>query len=832
MIIKQLVKLAFLFFLIFNSQLLFSNNTFSINKTPTWIQKVSYIANDSIENNEGFYYLLIDSQDNLSKKTYFRHYAIKVFNSDGIQSMSDIDISFDPAYQKLSLHELKIIREGKIINKILDSNIQTIQQESSAERLIYDGSLTTIINLKDIRENDIIEYSYSITGSNPINKESYSNTLYQQYVSPVNRVFNRIIFPKNIKLNLKLFNGAKEPKITVTKNLTEYIWDMNAEDFIIYDNNVPQWYNPQRRVALTTYNSWEEVVDWALPLYIDEKINTKNILQNNYSDSKKENIRRLIEFVQDDIRYLGFESGISAYKPHAPNQILNQRFGDCKDKSLLLISLLRQEGATAYPLLINTELSDQILNKLPAHNLFDHCIVYFEYDNETYIIDPTNTNQGGNIDNISFPNYSYGLLIKPEQKELIKLPRSTNASLDIVEKITLDSIGGSARLNVISTYSGNKADYIRSYFSSTKTETIQKEYLNFYSNLYANIEIVSPPIIINDDRENSNDIIIEENYLIPNLWLELEDSEIIYFETYPLVLESLIDFSNSSSRDMPYYLGTTHSFSQTTIIKLPEEWEIKDETIKISGDGYEYQNTITNNFRTVTVQHDYILKKEFISGNSVSNFSKKHDKIISELSYNFTYNKSLATHNTSWMAIILLLFVVSITFYYSIKIYKYFNPKPFENHRNLSIGGWLVLPAIGLTLSPIFLVYEFLDGDYFNKNIWANALTFDNSHWVILLVGFEFIYNIVFIIFSVLVLVLFYQRRTSVPKLISAFYIISFVVPLIDAIISYQLFSDELMGTYSTDVAKEIFRSFIAICIWVPYFNISKRVKNTFVNTF
>lgn len=833
MILKKLTNLTlFLFILISNSYSLFSNNNFSKSRAPSWVQKVSYIVNDSIENNEGFYYLLIDLQDNLSKKSYFRHYAVKVFNSDGIQSMSDINISFDPSYQKLQLHELKVLRDGKIINKMYDSNIQTIQQESSADRALYDGSLTTIININDVRENDIIEYSYSVIGSNPINKGSYSNIVYHQYTSPVNRVFNRIVFPKKVILNYKLFNGAEEPKIERFKNETTYIWDVNSDDFTTYDNNVPQWFDPQKKVIISSYNSWSEVVNWALPLYVDEKISTKNILQNNYSDSKKENISRLIEFVQDDIRYLGFESGINSYKPHAPNQILNQRFGDCKDKSLLLISLLRQEGASAYPLLVNTQLFEQISENLPAHNIFDHCIVYFEFDDETYIIDPTNTNQGGTIDNFSFPNYPYGLLIKPEQNELIKLPKNTTEpSLDIVEEITLDSIGGSATLNVISTYYGSKSDNIRGYFNRTKKETIKKEYLNFYSNLYPNIKAVEAPKILNDDRSNSNDIITEENYIIPNLWSEINESETIYFESTPLVLKSFIDFGTTSSRSMPFYLGVPQSFSQTTIVNLPEEWPIEDYHIKISGDAFRYENSIRNIDNTVTIKHNYSLKKNVLLGNEVNTFLKKHEDIETELSYNFTYNKSLENYNFSWMSIILLLIIFLFGIFYSVKIYKNYNPKPPMDNSNLSIGGWLIIPAIGLVLSPILLAYGLFEGDYFNKNIWANALTYDNSQWIIMLVGFEFIYNIIFLIFSVLVAMLFYQRRTNVPKLISAFYIISFIIPLIDTILSYQLFSEEILGPMSV-AYTDVFKSLVALFIWVPYFNISKRVKNTFVKTY
>ena len=53
--------------------------------------------------------------------------------------------------------------------------------------------------------------------------------------------------------------------------------------------------------------------------------------------------------MQDEVRYLGLENGISAYKPSSPNKVYNQRFGDCKDKSLLLVTMLNQMNIEAYP---------------------------------------------------------------------------------------------------------------------------------------------------------------------------------------------------------------------------------------------------------------------------------------------------------------------------------------------------------------------------------------------------------------------------------------------------------------------------------------------------
>jgi hypothetical protein len=96
-----------------------------------------------------------------------------VVNNVGVQNASEINISFDPAYETISFHFIRIIRNGEIINKYKEKEIKVIQREDNLESKIYDGSLTAYLSLSDIRLGDIIEYSYTIKGRNPIFNNKY-----------------------------------------------------------------------------------------------------------------------------------------------------------------------------------------------------------------------------------------------------------------------------------------------------------------------------------------------------------------------------------------------------------------------------------------------------------------------------------------------------------------------------------------------------------------------------------------------------------------------------------------------------------------------------------
>jgi hypothetical protein len=65
-------------------------------------------------------------------------------------------------------------------------------------------------------------------------------------------------------------------------------------------------------------------------------------------------VNAIAGFVQANIRYYAIEIGISGYQPHHADEVLQRRYGDCKDKATLLIAMLGATGIRAFPLVVDT----------------------------------------------------------------------------------------------------------------------------------------------------------------------------------------------------------------------------------------------------------------------------------------------------------------------------------------------------------------------------------------------------------------------------------------------------------------------------------------------
>jgi hypothetical protein len=88
----------------------------------------------------------------------------------------------------------------------------------------------------------------------------------------------------------------------------------------------------------------------------------------------RDKAQKLYNWVSANIRYVGIDVGSSGFEPHTADEILANQYGDCKDHTVLLESLLLAVGITSSPALIN--ISDTYILPKLAGTHFDHVITY------------------------------------------------------------------------------------------------------------------------------------------------------------------------------------------------------------------------------------------------------------------------------------------------------------------------------------------------------------------------------------------------------------------------------------------------------------------------
>jgi len=134
------------------------------------------------------------------------------------------------------------------------------------------------------------------------------------------------------------------------------------------------------RYAWDRGGTWAEVERWYQALVADTehadaalKAQARQLIAGQ--DSPRQRLEALVAFVRRQVRYVAVEIGVGGFRPSPSGEVLERRWGDCKDKSMLLIDLLAEAGIAAYPALIRGSYSEDIDPTFPSPDQFNHLIV-------------------------------------------------------------------------------------------------------------------------------------------------------------------------------------------------------------------------------------------------------------------------------------------------------------------------------------------------------------------------------------------------------------------------------------------------------------------------
>jgi transglutaminase-like putative cysteine protease len=521
---------------------------------------------------------------------YFRRVR-KVLTTAGVQNASELSIDFDPSYERLVLHDVVVIRAGKRIDQLDRDGVRIIEKETESQDRIYDGQLTALLFLKDVRAGDVIDYSWSLAGSNPLLGGRYADEFDFSATVPTRYMRHRVIWPASRPLHI-----SKPAKVEHHGSSDIYVWERRDVRATDVEDSTPEWYDAFETVQVTEYGSWNEVAHWANDLF---RINAAsrsaietlgNEIRAGHPDREGQVIAA-IRFVQDDIRYLGIEMGRGSHEPRQPAVVLEQRYGDCKDKALLLASLLRELGVAAWPALVNTKLRQRLDDYLPSPFLFDHVITEVADGGKVYWIDGTLSDQGGALSTIDTPSDERALIVRPDSNGLAPIVIHTHGTVEVDEVISLaanapDKKNPSHLLDVTSTYSGRSADEMRSKLASESLADVTKEHLNRYAADHPRIEALGAPSI--EDNRLRNVIVLREHYTIRDLWRKG------LWTYYPRAIEKHLDRPESLVRATPLAVEFPLDVTERLTIRGGASPQIDEHDVVINSPALHYEQHVSS----------------------------------------------------------------------------------------------------------------------------------------------------------------------------------------------------------------------------------------------
>ncbi len=618
---------------------------------PDWVQPIKpdlEKAVDVSETSDGLGHLLLDSQVHAGKGATYRHFAWKLLTAGAVDANSRISLSFDPQFESLAIHQLLVYRDGLPINRLPNQVIEILHREASLDRQIYDGRLSAVMILPDIRVGDVVEYAYSVTGENPIFKHRFLDSFLTQWSVPVRRFHQRLLWPKERELHTKNFGSALEPERKERGHETEYVWNLTDSAARASDGNLPSWFDVWSWVHLSEFATWKEVAAWACDLCgdpgeIPPELALK-IDECRKQSSPEEQALAALRYVQDDLRYLGIEVGVNSHRPYPVATVLSRRFGDCKDKAILLCTMLRQLGFDAAPALVDTDYRGVIDTLLPSPLDFDHMIVLLRLGDRDYWLDATQSGQGGSLGDLFTPAYGKALVVRKDTTSLTDVMPSgfSTSNAKVTESYEIPDYKGTALLKVHSVFHGSAADDQRDFRAAYSTDQIEKKFLNYYARTYSSIRVLAPPKY-QDDR-GRNELTCDEEYEISHFWEPHSDTkDRLYGEFHASILESHLFRPATRIRTMPFAISYPQDITEVVQIAFPGRF--RTETVNKGAGTKEFNVTYhkSGDDRRVTLEYTFRTFTNHVAAENTQDYCDKIDKARDFLNYEVWIDSKLAT---------------------------------------------------------------------------------------------------------------------------------------------------------------------------------------------
>ena len=595
---------------------------YQVAPTPDWVKPIAVDSSAAVlpkQLSDGMAYLLLEHDVRVegSDRVSYRRKVVKAVNDKGVDRIAHVEIEFDPSYQTLTLHTLNLIRDGRSVAKLASAKIKVLQRERELESRIYDGTMTATAFLEDVRAGDAVEVAYSLRGWNSVFNGRQFGRAYLQWRAPVSHVHERLLLPVGRHFVFGQHNTKMSPVVSDAAGMREYVWDLHDIAALHMESSVPDWFDPYANFEWSEFRDWASVARWAEPLYAPSQasLDALRFEVDRIARANPDAQSRLVatlSFVQAQIRYMGVEVGPGSHAPNPPQIVLQRRYGDCKDKALLTVTMLRALGIEAAAVLVDTQ-AGRALNEVlaPSPGAFNHVIVRARVDGHDHWLDPTRRPQKGSLARISQADFGYALVLDGRSTGLVKMPAPASESNRRSVRMHFDARADSDSpipLTVTTTYEGTAADWARDRLSPDKLEDAQRNYLNFYARSYPKITS-SAPLQVSDD-EAANRLTATERYLVPGLWDDMNTSGTRKGKAlfYAPDMRSELPAPDEPLRKAPLAVSHPVDFTLTIEADLPGGWAIRDGNWDVEDSAFRFTKSVHHtdaDMSRLTVTHHY-----------------------------------------------------------------------------------------------------------------------------------------------------------------------------------------------------------------------------------
>jgi hypothetical protein len=403
--------------------------------------------------------------------------------------------------------------------------------------------------------------------------------------------------------------------------------------------------------------------------------------------------------------------------------------------------------------------------------------------------------------------------------------------VDVVLDLT-DGVEAPAMLDVVTRFEGAYADGMRPLVSRGNPEQWQTDYESYIGRYYPSARLRAP-LEFSDDVAN-NVLEIRERYRLDSAF-ERTAAGALELALHPDELYSYAEPLGAGARKAPLALEYPIRLEQNITVRLPEEWPISPETTSVDNPAFRYFSEVRYSDRTLHLAYRYEALADHVPIDALPRFEADRARAYEDMGYVLTTFGGFSAGDLAIapLPLFAMLGAFALAVWGAVRFGYRYDPEPRAAPANSPVGirGWLVLPAIAVVLSPIFVgALMVIWTPFMEAGVWRNLPTVvaegyeSSARYGVAVIGAAVS---ALAVASVLVLVLFFKKRSSLPR----FYIAMTWIMLVfgTALGAWAIMMGLDTETPWARLIGETTRDVLVSAVWTAYMLSSRRVAATFV---
>ncbi len=507
---------------------------------------------------------------------YTMHKIVKICDDRGIAEYGEIATPFNYRSQLVGVNVARtILPDGTEVEAASDAE-HDITPPGLSEYNLYSDVRYRVVSMPALQPGAILEHKVTVEDAQASPEMAWIlGVMSFQWTDPILAAKCILRVPSGTRLKWKVYNGQIEPVITKDADgrLT-YVWIAKDMPELVPEAGMPPLDELIPYLLFSTAESWDDVNAWYRELAKPQELSDKAIKRKVAEliagkATKEEKTKVIFDFVASRIRYVAIELGLGAYMPYPATDVFKNRYGDCKDKVTLLITMLREAGIESYPAIINPAPRKSVDVELPSVGQFSHVIAAVKTEENGYVwLDPTvATCRYGDL-----PAGDQGrkaFIITEDGGQFVDTPVYPATANKVISNSEITFLEGGAISGWERTIATGQADiYLRSAYRMIRPDRLKGVMESLLNQRYPGVQIED--VTVSDMYDMDTPVEVKVEFYCSDFVADL--GQTVAFPMSSGDLSTYAALVGAAERKYDFHIGYTMTTEKSLTLTLPEDY--------------------------------------------------------------------------------------------------------------------------------------------------------------------------------------------------------------------------------------------------------------------